>query len=446
MRGRLVGFRRRLPPLCLTALLALALPLRSRADAFPDTIRFDGFEACGLQCLRPNCPSDGTTSLSGTIFAPNGTLPLPNVEVYVPNASVAAFVDGPNAVRCDQAPSGHPLVATLTDANGNFLLRDVPATTNLPVVVLAGKWRRQVTVANVPACANTALDPALTRLPSNHTEGDIAHIALVTGSSEALECLMRKTGVADSEFTTSAGSGRIHLYAGANGASQFDLANGGAAFTSSLSFWTSSANLSAYDQVMAACGGSQNPGNSEPQSALDAMRSYADAGGRIYLSHWQNYWIQAGATPWNTLATWNPQNDLNSIVAQVNSSFPQASTLETWLSAVGASAMPGTLSIIGAKQTATALNESTARKWIYQAMTTNGLPGFQYFTFTTPAEAAPTAQTGRVLFTEIHSSPGDSPGGAFPSGECTSSTLTPQDYALLYGIFDLQRCVGSTRE
>jgi len=46
----------------------------------------------------------------------------------------------------------------------------------------------------------------------------------------------------------------------------------------------------------------------------------------------------------------------------------------------------------------------------------------------------------------MHSSPGDNPGGAFPSAECSSSTLTPQDYALLYGIFDLQRCVGSTRE
>jgi len=432
------------------ALLAFALPLRSRADAFPDTIRFDGFEACGLQCLRPNCPSNGTTSLSGTIFAPNGTLPLPNVEIYVPNASVAAFVDGPNAPRCDQAPSGHPLVATLTDANGNFLLKDVPATTNLPVVVLAGKWRRQVTVANVPACANTALDPALTRLPRDHTEGDIAHIAVVTGSADAVECLVRKTGVLDTEFSTNSGSGRIHLYSGpGGGTNKFDAANGSATFASGTTLWASSTALSAYDQVMLGCDGSQNPGGSISSTSIGAMKAYADAGGRIYLSHYQNYWVQSAAA-WS-VATWNNSLAMptSPMIAQVANDFTQGAIEYAWLTATGASAPAGTLSIFSGRQTAITVNDSAARRWIYMDTTSNNQPSVQLFTFTTPSEMQSGVRTGRVLFTDIHDA-FDSSGTAkaFPSGGCGSAvtSLSPQEKALVYATFDLQRCVGSTNE
>ncbi|HSE11580.1 MAG TPA: hypothetical protein VLB69_03005, partial [Rudaea sp.] len=335
--------------LLLAWTVAILSPSRARADAFPDTVFFNGFDPCvGVQCFQVHCPAGQTTSVSGTVYAPNGTLPLPNVEVYVPNATLAAFTDGPNAPRCDQAPSGHPLVATLTDASGNFTLKNMPATTNVPVVLLAGKWRRQITVASVPQCTNTALDAADTRLPQNHTEGDIAHIAVATGSADAFECLIRKIGVADSEFSTSSGSGRIHLFAGTSGnaTNHFDLTNGGATFASASTLWASSAALAAYDQVMLACDGSQNPGGTIPAAALNAMTNYANAGGRVYFAHWQNYWLQANV-PWAALATWD--NGLASFVspitAQVSSNFPQAAIEYAWLTLVGASTTPGTLSI-----------------------------------------------------------------------------------------------------
>src|ERR1035441_6752436 len=53
-------------------------------------------QACvGLQCLQTqNCPANSPTSISGVVYAPNGTDPLPNVTVYIPNAPVAAFTPG----------------------------------------------------------------------------------------------------------------------------------------------------------------------------------------------------------------------------------------------------------------------------------------------------------------------------------------------------------------
>jgi hypothetical protein len=73
----------------------------------------------------------------------------------------------------------------------------------------------------------------------------------------------------------------------------------------------------------------------------------------------------------------------------------------------------------------------------------------QVFTFATPVVAQPSAQLGRVLFTDMHDA-SDTSGTtkAFPSGGCVSSVtlMTPQEKALIYATFDLQRCVGSTRE
>ncbi len=184
------------------ALFALVLGLNAVASAQTCT---------GLCQQQVSCPSGATTSISGTIYAPNGTDPLPNVLVYIPNAPVDAFTPGVSCPVVGQPPSGSPLVGTTTAVDGTFTLTNVPVGTNIPLVIQSGRWRRQLVVPGTAACTSTSFS---TRFARNQTEGDIPKIALATGSADQVECVLRKVGIDDSEFTDPGGPGRISMYAG----------------------------------------------------------------------------------------------------------------------------------------------------------------------------------------------------------------------------------------
>lgn len=400
----------------------------------------DGGVPChNLQCFQVECPGGGTTSVTGVVYAPNGTLPLYGVTVYVPNGTPQPFPEGVTCDRCGSVLSGDPLVQTTTDTMGKFALTNMPATDEVPLVIQVGKWRRQVVVPTVPACVSTALGAAETRLPGNRSEGDIPRIALSTGGADALECLLRKIGLEDGEIGVMGGPERIHLYAGTGGTDQLE---GGASFADSQQLWATAASLSSYDVVLMSCEAGQNP-ETKPPEALQALHDYTAAGGRVFASHWHNYWLEAGPAPWPQTATFVSEADLNDIVADIDTSFPKGDDLAEWLVNVGGSTTLGEIAITAAQHTVREVEPTLAQRWIYKEVTDNGMPSVQYLSFTTPLTAPEDMRCGRVVFSDIHVSSGDdsAPDQPFPSG-CQTTELSPQEKVLAFMLFDIASCVG----
>jgi hypothetical protein len=396
-----------------------------------------------LQCQQVICPGGGTTRLTGVVYTPAGDLPLPNVTVYVPNSALLDLPEGVVCEQCDELISGSPLVRTETDVQGRFVLDNMPVGPNIPLVMQTGKWRRVVKLDQVDECVeNVVTDTDLTRLPRNKLEGNIPRIALTTGGADALECLLRKIGIDDSEFTHESENGRVNFYAGRSGSSRFHSSLGGANFTGAETFWNSLTNLANYDVILHSCEGFNNDSN-KSSDARQALFDYAAMGGRVFMSHYHNWWLRSGPSPWPTMAVPNWTNECcpsGPWTVNINTALPKAMQMAEWLVHTGASTTLGQISVINPRGTVPALNEDLGELWATAAQST---PYVQYFAFNTPMDAPEDERCGRVVFSDLHVSGGsgrDSPGSQFPSG-CTTTDLIAQEKALIYMFFDITGCV-----
>lgn len=102
------------------------------------------------------------------------------------------------------------MVSALTDARGEFVLDDVPVGKAIPIVIEIGRWRRIAAVDVEPCVETRAADDAV-RLPRRAAEGDLPRIAVTSGASDALECLLRSIGNWLVATGASASPGTIHL-------------------------------------------------------------------------------------------------------------------------------------------------------------------------------------------------------------------------------------------
>lgn len=414
-----------------------------------------GIAPCdGLRCQQVTCPSGGATRVTGIVYEPAGKVPLYNVVVYVPNAPLQPV---PEELTCDQCGaklSGDPVVTTITDTQGRFVLENVPVGDNIPLVIQVGKWRRELTLPKVEACADNPTEDKSIRMPRNQSEGHIPKIALSTGGADPLECWLRKIGLDDAEFTPEEGSGRVNLFAGPGvppdvgpGSSRYaDSLNDGAAFDPATSLWGSVESLKRYDVVLLSCEGAQN-GSQKPLGARLAMLDYLLQGGRVFASHWHNYWLVA-PDPFPELATWEFMDDPpeHDFVVRVDTSFPKGQALADWLLHVGASSTLGEIELIDPQHTVNSVQADRATRWIYSEESDQyPVAGVQYFTFNTPIAAPESKQCGRMVYSDIHVSSGDTIGAPFPDG-CTQPDLSAQEKALLFMLFDLSACIAPDDE
>jgi hypothetical protein len=382
----------------------------------------------------PGCPEGQVTSLSGTVLAPNGSLPLHDVMIYVPlDGDLRPLPEGASCTPCGDPPPSQALAQSGVD--GTFVLRHVPAGSDLRIVLETGRWRREVVVPAVPACVDTPLEPAATRLPRSRAEGDLPRIALTTGfSTDSLECLLRKLGIDDAEFGTAGGPERIHLYRGGlNGNTTAQLA-GGAPLEAAEAMWIDPARLGAYDHVLLSCPGTSNPAPRPPE-AMAAMYAYAAAGGRILAEHQHAQWLTGGPPDFAAVATFQTQGSLSNLTAEVDASTARGAALASWLVAAGASTVPGKLTIAPAARTVLAIQPGVERM-VHSSVPTT----IQMFAITTPPMLPEGERCGRFVYSESHTDQGGS-GAPFPL-ECTMPGLSPREKLLAYAVFDLGRCVG----
>lgn len=417
---------------------------------------------CTGACVvnRQCSAASGPTTITGTVTIPAGTLPVFNAKVYVPTGTALppAPQSGASCDRCDAVTDA--VASTTTDIQGKFVLKDVPSGQNIPLIIRVGKWRRVITIPSVSDCTTTQLAPEQTRLPRNKSEGNIPRIALSVGGADAMECLLRKNklGLDDSEFSTESGDGRVNLYAGANGVNKFAPGlNGGASFTAAVqlpgtSWWDRFENLSKYDILMLSCEGAELMNYKSPQ-ALANLERYLGMGGRVFGSHYHYGWIKHADVQTQSIQRvvtgWNPMVGPDSVVEQIDRSGPKGAALADWLMLpqVAGSTQLGSVQIGGARYSVASIDPMLTQRWVYYP-TSTGTTIPQYFSFNAPIGASTGAQCGQMVFTDLHISGGGvapfdtSPsGGSFPSS-CVSTSLSPQEKALIFMLFDLTNCLA----
>jgi hypothetical protein len=404
-----------------------------------------GGVTCTNLCLQQTtCPGTATTSISGTVYAPNGTDPLYDVLVYVPNAAVQPFPAGVSCDPCGADASGSPLVQATTGVDGTFTITNMPVGNNIPLVIQLGRWRRQIVIPKVSACANTAVAKTLTVMPQNHTQGDIPLMAFVTGNVDALECVFRKIGIQDTEFGNPGSTSRLQLFSGAGGPG----ANYNASTPSEATLWGTQAEINKYDMVLFACEGDEYD---QAVASQDIVINYANAGGRIFATHYSYVWLFNDA-PFSGTANWDADQpdsfDNDPGTGMINTTFPKGVALAQWLQIVGASTTYGQIPIgtlrhdfdgvIAPSQLWISLSDPGVNK---------GKPVPMHYTFNTPTTAQPANQCGRVVYDDFHVEDQDLlveppffPAPDFPS-ECAGGAMTPQEKLLEFMLFDLASCV-----
>jgi len=406
------------------------------------------------------------TTVSGYVYAPNGTLPLYDVQVFIPNTALAPLPKGVQCDQCGATVSGDPITTALSDPTGYFQLKGVPSGANIPIVVQLGKWRREATIPTVSSCTSNVLtDANLTRLPKNQMEGSMPHIALTTGECDNLGCMLPKVGIDPAEFGYQADgyAAAINIYNGSGGGT-------GLAATAADSLWSSSTLLMTYDMGIFSCECSEalgTKGGSASAPEFGLVTDYLNAGGRIFTTDFQYTWYKyspdpaLGGTPVGSDTTGigdviggaGPGGNPISLVT----TFPKGAALAQWLKTVFPTDMYASAGEVYPDYVfgnIVSLNSETLT-WAGSGSTDEfDSPGTgpavpRVFTVDTPAGAPTAKQCGRGVHIDAHvDNPGT--GGDTDTVGCNGSTcypntcatpLKPDEAMFAFFFFDLSSCI-----
>ena len=259
----------------------------------------NGQGCVNLECQQVQCPGGAKTTVSGTVFAPNGDVPLYNVVVYVPNASARPAARGrelrPVRRRRSAATRWSPRSPT---PRASSCSRTCPSGNDIPLVIQVGKWRRQIVAARrVAECADNAArgrrpdPPAAQPDRGRHPEDRAHHRRRRPARVPAAQDRHRRRRVHARRRDRPRQplrrprrrrrSTRPRSTAAPTSRDAPDL-------------WDRRRRrCSKYDVVLLSCEGGAEPDNKPPPRARRCSTT-PRVGGRVFASHWHNYWLEAG--------------------------------------------------------------------------------------------------------------------------------------------------------
>jgi len=234
-------------------------------------------------------PAADDATITGTVFAPNGVIPVSGALVYTSQDIPAGIPQGVYCAECEELQCDD--VATLTGIDGTFTLDTNAAQANY-LVVQKGQFMVVTPLALAPGA--NPIDDAFTTLPNNNDPANGRYIPLIAvgdGTYDRLEDALGKFGLGD----TMIANFEERLVPGTE---SFDLWDNGRdpttdGFISQGTFdeLVSDPNLLAqYHVIFVPCSTDDFVDSLTPANVAN-IRDWVAAGGRWYVADWANEWM-----------------------------------------------------------------------------------------------------------------------------------------------------------
>ena len=390
---------------------------------------------------RPSCPGREST-ITGTVFAPNGTDPVPGATIFVPSQVPELFPPEVKCEVCGSLGTGYNYWTTTSGFDGKFTLTNVcPGPRSL--VLQNGRFRRFLTV-KVPEKGTLALTAQQSRLPKRTAEFSpvdaIPRIAVVSGDYDKMECVLRKMGV--------------EVFDLFEGAKQLVSPKKKPPFSSLLA---DLAAMKRYNIIFINCTDNTFEGQLENKTIRDNIANYVRTGGRLYVTDWSYDYIEqieefAGFIDFEPgLSNSTPEKPNAGAIGEGGLTV-QATLLDSKL-AQWLGNFPGTVTKSGGKDTAKI--EHFLAQWVMMHQLGKDAklwvegPVSSGFGGSINNQVRPLTVTfnfkncGKILFSSYHTEGRDDESTFFPKAfpDYCGDSASPQDRILEYLIFDIASCI-----
>jgi hypothetical protein len=388
------------------ALLVAACSSSSSRGGFDEAPVPTTADAGGTPQLGDNADHRSVSvSFSGTVLAPNGSLPLSNALVYVTQQAPDPI---PVGAYCDECVTLQEGTFAISAPDGTFAF-----TTDLPkgkawVVVQKGQFRR-VRPITVDQAGMMTLAKDDTTIPgkSDTAKGDdVPKMVILKDDTDfdRIDDSLAKLGIAGVEVRTD------------------------------RSLLKNKAELMKYHVVFIPCGSSDDAMTTDPEAKAN-LDEFVQAGGKLYVTDWSYEFVRQ---PFPGFLDWADETATVGSAASGNEWDAPATAADTgladWLTATGDATfeVKGNWTKLTSINTRQGLDEKgnavdvTPKVWVTAQNAGSAA--------VTPTTVSFQNKCGRVLFSTYHTESGVGGGGG--------TALLAQEKALLYVLLEVGVCVG----